>query len=136
MAELQAEMDNLHLTDAESQLDRFQAESEAKDKKIHSLEVEMLTKEDSEELAAARANKEHVALGIAQLETDDYFYQGEVIKGTEIFHGTATLVSKASLTKFVGTFDNGKKCGDGQLEWINPESMCSDYIGGFVEDKF
>jgi hypothetical protein len=51
-------------------------------------------------------------------------------------HGTGTLVSKIDLTKFVGGFAGNKKSGDGQMEWIDPNSKYTDYMGNFVDDDF
>ena len=75
-------------------------------------------------------------LAVAEIETETEFYQGEIIAGTEIKHGTGTLVNKESMTKYVGSFDHDKKTGDGQLEWINPEEPYAEYMGGFSDGIF
>ena len=119
LAKLEREMAGLEVSEArsihETALQELADEAKkATGGKIGKIEVEEMTKEDSELLAAARQEVgEPVEQGVAQIENDMFFYQGEVIKDTETFHGTGTYVSKLNVTKFVGQFDHGKKCGDG-----------------------
>lgn len=57
--------------------------------------------------------EEELEIGVLQFEVEDFFFQGEVIKGTSTLHGAGTLVSKTELTKYVGQFAHGLKHGDG-----------------------
>ena len=70
---------------------------------------------------------------VKEFENDDEFYQGEVLPNTETKHGTGTQVSKAEMAKYFGGFKDGKRHGDGQLEWIDPETPFSEFMGAFAD---
>lgn len=76
------------------------------------------------------------AIEVKQFETEDCFYQGEVLLGTQTQHGTGTMVSKTDMSKYVGQFEHGKKHGDGQIEYINPDFPVEEYMGGFKDDDY
>jgi hypothetical protein len=67
-----------------------------------------------------------------QIETKQEFYQGQVLKDTNIKHGEGTLLDKEHMTQYTGSFQNNLKHGDTcQLFSIDANADFVSYQGGF-----
>ena len=71
-----------------------------------------------------------------QLENNDFYYQGEVIAGTNTKHGEGVLIDKENMLQYTGTFVNDLKSGETcTLKCLDNYHEIVEYTGGFKEEK-